>query len=66
MVIPLDPVTRHTHQMESLLESAREDRGQWPQAALERYLEWLETLLSPPGDDVNAAFLRSGKPPPGG
>jgi len=56
MVIPLDPVTRHTHQMESLLESAREDRGQWPQAALERYLEWLETLLSPPGDDVNAAL----------
>jgi len=61
MVIPFDPVTRHTHQTESLMENAREDRRQWPQEALEHYLEWLETLLSPSGD-INAMSAAGPRP----
>jgi len=50
MVIPLDRVTRCTHHAESLLQTACDDRDQWPQEGLERYLGWLKTLLSPPFD----------------
>ncbi len=56
MVIPLDPVTHCTHLTESFMEPARKDRDQWPQDALERYLGWLESLLAPPDDDINAAL----------
>jgi len=58
MVIPLDQVTRCTHLIESLLEAAREDRDKWPQDGLQKYLAWLETLLSPPGD-TDAALATS-------
>ncbi len=59
MVIPLDQVTTCTHLTETLMEAAREDRQKWPQEALQRYLEWLDQLLSPPDADIGAA-LRSG------
>ncbi len=55
MVILLDPVSRYTHLTESLMEAARSDRDKWPQEGLERYLAWLETLISPPGD-INDAL----------
>ena len=58
MVIPLDQVTRCTHLAESLMDAAREDGDKWPQEGLERYLGWLEMLLSPP-DDINAALAES-------
>ena len=56
MVIPLDQVTTCTHLTETLMEAAREDRQKWPREALQRYLEWLDQILSPPDGDVGAAL----------
>lgn len=56
MVIPLDQVTRCTHLTESLMETARDDREQWPQAGLDRYLAWLQSLVSPPEGNIDAAM----------
>ncbi len=56
MVIPLDQVTRCTHLTESLMEAARDDRDQWPQAGLDHYLAWLESLVSPPDGNIDAAM----------
>ena len=50
MVVPVEPVTRCTHLVESLLETARHDREQWPHEALRHYARWLDTLLSSRGD----------------
>jgi len=58
MVIPLDQVTRCTHLTEGLMEVARIDRHRWPQAGLEKYLAWLNTLLSPP-EDIDVALAAS-------
>ncbi len=56
MVIPLDQVTRCTHLTESLMETARDDRDQWPQEGLDRYLAWLESVVSPPDGNIDAAM----------
>ncbi|MFZ5833446.1 MAG: chemotaxis protein CheW [Planctomycetota bacterium] len=58
MVVPLEPVTRSTHKMESLLEPARGDRGLWPHDALLRYVNWLESICAPHSDA--AAALNAG------
>ena len=55
MVIPLDPVTRCTHLVESLVERAQGDHAKWPQDDLENYMHWLESLLSPPAT-IDAAL----------
>ncbi|MBN2474585.1 MAG: chemotaxis protein CheW [Pirellulales bacterium] len=58
MVVPLDPVTRCTHLVESRMEAARNDLDRWPEQVLDRYLGWLDTLLAPP-DDVETALAFS-------
>ncbi len=50
MLVPVEEVTRTTHLIESLLEPARTDATWWPQEGLDRYLKWLEALLSPESD----------------
>ncbi len=55
MVIPLEPITRCTHLMESLMERAKGDLEKWPQDGLENYTHWLESLLSPPAT-IDAAL----------
>jgi len=59
MVVPVEPVTRCTHQVESLVEMARACRRHWPYDALDRYAQWLGTLLSPAGE-VSAALAAGG------
>jgi len=53
MVIPLDAVTRATHQAESCVQAV-DGGAAWPQEALERYLGWLRLVADPPVtvDDV--------------
>ena len=55
MVIPLEPVTRCTHLVESLVERAQGDVEKWPQGCLENYTHWLESVLSPPAS-IDAAL----------
>jgi CheY-like chemotaxis protein len=49
MVVPIDAVTRATHMIEGLLEVAGDEKD-CRRKSLERYISWLEELLSPPVD----------------
>jgi two-component system chemotaxis response regulator CheV len=55
MVVPLDIITRCTHDIESLLDTSRNDRTRWPQASLESYTAWLERIVSAK-EDVERAL----------
>ena len=46
MLVPVGEVTRATHLVESLLEPSRSDATWWPQEGLQRYVKWLEDLVS--------------------
>lgn len=61
MVVPVEEVTRCTHLIEELVVRLQQAAGSVPKQALERYVAWLEMLVSPPDGDI-AAALRSGRP----
>jgi chemotaxis protein histidine kinase CheA len=46
MVVPIEQVTRCTHLMEELVESARATGGPLPHETLGVYLDWLEALAA--------------------
>jgi len=46
-VISLHQLIHCTHLLESLVEVAREDRGQWPHDAMQSYINWLSMLTGP-------------------
>lgn len=58
MVVPVDEVTRATHLVESLVESARHEPGKWPQESLKRYVDWLDSFASS-GEDPSAVLQNS-------
>ncbi len=58
MVVPVEPVTRCTHLVETLLDTIRNDRRQWPAEVLGEYLQWLTRLVSPAAD-TNATLADS-------
>ncbi len=60
MVVPVEEVTRCTHDVEELVVRLQQSAGSVPKQALERYVGWLELLVSPPDGDTVAA-IRSGK-----
>ncbi len=49
MVVPVEPVTRCTHLMESLLDPSRKNPELWPHRELDRYLQWLSVVIAPSG-----------------
>ncbi|GAB6186329.1 chemotaxis protein [Thermopirellula anaerolimosa] len=61
MVVPVDEVTRCTHLVEELVVRLQQAAGSVSKQCLERYVAWLDMLVSPPDGDVTAA-LRSGTP----
>lgn len=61
MVVPVEEVTRCTHLIEEQVVRLQQVGGSVPKQGLERYVAWLEMLVSPPDGDIVGA-LRSGKP----
>ena len=58
MVIPLDPVTRCTHQAESLVQAATNNEELWKSEGLAEYLSWLEAI-NDASIDVNSTLATS-------
>ncbi len=61
MVVSVEEVTRCTHLIEEMVVRLQQAAGSVPKQGLERYVAWLEMLVSPPDGDIVEA-LRSGKP----
>ncbi len=58
MVVPVDEVTRLTHQIEGLMEQARHDVRQWPVGPMNLFVAWLSELIDPT-NDVNMVLARA-------